>query len=223
MVNDYTNATEIGSLFLHPDYRRDGLGRFLSRSRYLMMAEFPELFSDVVISEVRGVQDEKGDSPFYDNLARHFFKMDFKKADYIYATQGGQFIADLMPKYPIYVNLLSEEAQAVIGKPFAASLAALRLLKAEGFRYEGYVDLFDAGPTMQVELSEINTVRASKKAEVIALRDDVVGSFMICNTSESGFTIVQGGVEEQEAGVVISMQTADALAIKVGDAVRFVA
>ena len=28
MVNDYTGVTEIGSLFLLPDYRRDGIGKF---------------------------------------------------------------------------------------------------------------------------------------------------------------------------------------------------
>ena len=29
MVNDYTGASEIGSLFLLPEYRRDGIGKFL--------------------------------------------------------------------------------------------------------------------------------------------------------------------------------------------------
>lgn len=222
MVNDYTNASEIGSLFLHPDYRKDGLGRLLSRARYLMIAEFPELFADIVISEVRGVQDEKGDSPFYDNLARHFFQMDFKKADYIYATQGGQFIADLMPKYPIYVNLLSKEAQAVIGKPFAASLPAMQLLKSEGFRYEGYVDLFDAGPTMQVEMAEIATVRESKKAEVMDIKEGLSGKYMVCNTNVEHFTVAQGGVEPEYDGVIISSEIARKLNVKKGDKVRYV-
>jgi arginine N-succinyltransferase len=223
MVNDYTGATEIGSLFLHPDYRRDGVGKFLARCRYLMIAEFPELFSDIVISEVRGVQDEKGDSPFYDNLARHFFTMDFKKADYVYATQGGQFIADLMPRYPIYVNLLSKEAQAVIGVPLAASLPAMQLLKSEGFRYEGYVDLFDAGPTMQVERSAIRTIRESKKAEVLALKDTVEGKYMVCNTNMSDFMCALGGVEHQGEGVVLARDVAKAIGVQKGDKVRYVA
>lgn len=222
MVNDYTNASEIGSLFLHPEYRRDGIGRFLSRSRYLMIAELPELFSDIIISEIRGVQDEKGDSPFYDNLARHFFKMDFRQADYIYATQGGQFIADLMPKYPIYVNLLSKEAQDVIGRPFTASLPAMQLLKSEGFRYEGYVDLFDAGPTMQVEMGDIATVRNSHNASVAGIRDHVDGKVMVCNTRETDFTIAQGGLEEVDGGVVISEEMAQAIGVTVGDKIRYV-
>ena len=127
-----------------------------------MLAEFPDHFSHRVISEIRGMQDEQGDSPFYKNLAQHFFQMDFRRADFINATQGGQFISDLMPKYPIYVNLLAPEAQAAIAEPLGASRPAMQLLEKEGFRYQGYIDVFDAGPTMQVERATIRTVR--KKA-----------------------------------------------------------
>jgi arginine N-succinyltransferase len=222
MVNDYTDATEIGSLFLHPDYRKDGVGRFLSRSRYLMMAEFPELFSDVVISEIRGVQNENGHSPFYDNLAHHFFQMEFKDADYIYATKGTQFIADLMPKYPIYVNLLSKEAKAVIGVPFAASKPAMQLLQTEGFHYEGYVDLFDAGPTMQADRPNIRTVRKSTRLEVKAIREIESERYMICNTRLQDFSMAMGKIEKDGEGVIISPEIVDSLNIKIGDHVRIV-
>jgi arginine N-succinyltransferase len=223
MVNDYTNATEIGSLFLHPDYRRDGIGKMLSRSRYLMIAEFPELFSDIVVSEIRGVQDKNGDSPFYDNLARHFFKMEFKQADYIYATQGAQFIADLMPRYPVYVNLLPKEAQDVIGVPLDASKPALQLLKSEGFRYEGYVDLFDAGPTMQADRAIIRTVRESQKAEVKAVGEVASEPYMICNTVLEHFTVVAGSLRVENNGVTITPDVAHALGVKKGGMVRYAA
>jgi len=222
MVNDYTGASEIGSLFLHPEYRRDGIGGFLSRCRYMMLAEFEHLFSDVVISEIRGVQDSAGNSPFYDNLARHFFKMEFQKADYIYATQGGQFIADLMPKYPIYANLLPKAAQDVIGVPFEASRPALHLLKTEGFNYEGYVDLFDAGPTVQVKRSAIETVHKSSKSEVIAVRPLKSEPHIICNTRLNDFMITKGGLEQGKDGVVITPEVAEAIKVKAGDMVRYV-
>ena len=38
-VQEHSGPCEIGSLFLHPDYRRDGNGRLLSLSRFLFMAE----------------------------------------------------------------------------------------------------------------------------------------------------------------------------------------
>jgi arginine N-succinyltransferase len=221
MVNDYTSATEIGSLFLLPEYRRDGIGKMLSRCRYLMMAEFPHIFSDMVISEVRGVQDKNGDSPFYDNLAKHFFKMSFKEADYIYATQGAQFIADLMPRYPVYVNLLPQEAQAVVGLPLESSRPAMLLLQNEGFRYEGYVDLFDAGPTMQAERHLIRTIRKSNKAKVMAIGKVQSEPHMISNTRLKDFTIAGGSIETHGEGVVVEEELADAIGVKKGDTVRY--
>lgn len=223
MVNDYTGATEVGSLFVLPAYRRDGIGRFLSRSRYLMLAELPHMFSDVVISEIRGVQDENGDSPFYKNLAQHFFQMDFKSADFIHATQGGQFISDLMPKYPIYVNLLDPKAQKVIGQPLAASMPAMNLLEREGFRHQGYIDVFDAGPTMQAERAAIRTVRKSRRATVTGIRQPVSSTqYMISSTSLPDFRIVYTKAEEDKDGIIISQEAAEALKLKKGDPLRFI-
>ncbi len=227
MVNDYTGATEIGSLFLLPAYRRDGVGRFLSRCRYLMLAQFPELFSDVVIAEIRGVQGEEGDSPFYKNLAQHFFQMDFQQADFINATQGGQFISDLMPKYPIYVNLLDPKAQAAIGQPFEASRAAMQLLQSEGFRHQGYIDVFDGGPTMQADREQIRTVSASKQGvlERIIPDEDVVYSTknMLATTRLVDFRMAFAPVQEVAGGrLAITAQTAELMKLKTGDSIRYI-
>lgn len=223
MVNDYTGASEVGSLFLLRSYRRDGIGKFLSRSRYLMLAQFPELFADTVISEIRGVQDDTGESPFYKNLAQHFFKMDFKQADFINATQGGQFISDLMPKYPIYVNLLDARAQAVIGQPLEASIPAKAMLETEGFRHQGYIDVFDAGPTMQAERAQIRTVRKSRLLPVTEVRQVPSRlSYLVSNTSLAAFRITRTGVEETSDGAAIGPDAAEALGIKKGDAVRLI-
>ena len=222
MVNDYTGSTEIGSLFLLPQYRRDGIGRFLSRSRFLMLAELPHLFSNMVISEIRGVQDENGESPFYKNLAQHFFQMDFKRADFIHATQGGQFISDLMPKYPIYVELLNPKAQEVIGLPLQASQPAIHLLEKEGFRYQGYIDVFDAGPTLQVERTTIRVVRKSKRATVTAIKKlPEVINCMVASTVLPDFRIAYTALEKNSTGVSITPETAELLKLKKGDAVRY--
>lgn len=223
MVNDYTGASEIGSLFLLPDYRRDGIGKFLSRCRFLMLAQFPELFSDIVVSEIRGVQDEQGESVFYKNLAQHFFNMDFKKADFVNATQGGQFISDLMPKYPIYVNLLDLRAQAVIGQPLEASKAAKHMLEQEGFRHEGYIDVFDAGPTMQAERAQIRTVRKSRLLPVEQVKQVSPRlQYIVSNTDLKDFRMARVAVEETGDGAIINPETAEALEIKKGDPIRVI-
>lgn len=223
MVNDYTGASEIGSLFLMPDYRVDGLGRFLSRSRFLMLAEFPELFDKIVIAEMRGVHDAEGNSPFYDNLARHFFKIPFKEADYINATRGGQFIADLMPKYPIYVSMLPEEARAVIGVVNEASLPALKLLNREGFTYVGYMDIFDGGPTVRVDRDRINTVQQSRKVEVVEIAAEIPegNSMMLATTKLSQFRMTLAKARLSEDGkLTLSLHTAEMLQVRQGDVLR---
>ncbi len=223
MVNDFTGATEIGALFLHEQYRRNALGTFLSRVRFLIMAQFPDLFADTVVAEIRGFHDAAGDSPFYNNVARHFFQMTFGQADYIYATKGNQFISDLMPRYPIYVTLLPEAAQAVIGKPHPASQPAARILMEEGFYHEDYVDLFDAGPTLQAERGRITTVCGSKSLPVAAIGPVASDTRrMIGNTVLENLRFVQDVLHENPDGsVVITPGAAQRLQVQKGEMVRF--
>ncbi|NWN23137.1 arginine N-succinyltransferase, partial [Escherichia coli] len=80
--------------------------------------------------------------------AGRFFGMNFQEADSFNAIHGNQFIADLMPKHPIYTAMLQESARSVIGLPHPSGRAAMRMLESEGFAWERYVDIFDGGPTM---------------------------------------------------------------------------
>jgi arginine N-succinyltransferase len=176
LVNDFAGASEVGGLFLLPELRRSGLGQLLARSRYLFMALHRERFSDQVLTELRGYQEPEGVSPFWEGLTKRFFNLEFAEADRFHALNGNQFIADLMPKYPIYTILLSPEAQNAIGRPHAQGAAAMKLLEAEGFRHDGYVDLFDAGPTLQAYVDDLRTVREARTGKALgtdgALPDD---------------------------------------------------
>jgi len=163
LVNDFAGASEVGGLFLLPELRRSGLGVLLARSRYLFMALHRERVGEQVLTELRGYQEPAGISPFWEGLTKRFFDLEFAEADRFHALNGNQFIADLMPKHPIYTILLPPEAQNAIGRPHADGAAAMRLLEAEGFRHEGYVDLFDAGPTMQSRVGDLRTVREARQ------------------------------------------------------------
>jgi arginine N-succinyltransferase len=72
---------------------------------------------------------------------------------------GNQFIADLMPRYPIYTSMLPAAAREVIGRPHEKSLPAYRLLMGEDFLDDGYCDIFDAGPTVHARTDHIATIR----------------------------------------------------------------
>lgn len=166
LVNDFDGASEVGGLFLHPDLRSGGLGRLLARSRYLFLARHRARFTDRVFAELRGWLDRTGGSPFWDGLAGKFFGMPFQEADAFNAIHGNQFIADLMPKYPVYVALLPEAAQAVIGRPHEAGEAALAMLEREGFRANGYVDIFDGGPTVDARVEDLVAIRKARTARI---------------------------------------------------------
>ncbi len=105
LSNDYTGCTELCTLFLDEDYRKNNNGKLLSKCRFLFMAEFPERFAEKVIAELRGYSNEKGHSPFWEGLGRHFFSMDFSQADFLSGAGNKSFIAELMPTHPVYVNL----------------------------------------------------------------------------------------------------------------------
>jgi arginine N-succinyltransferase len=71
-----------------------------------------------------------------------------------------------MPRQPLYVAYLPDDAQAVIGQVHPRPLPARKLLEQEGMHYEGYVDIFDAGPVLQGRVSELRAVRDSVLTEI---------------------------------------------------------
>ncbi|WP_057830251.1 arginine N-succinyltransferase [Colwellia sp. TT2012] len=224
LCNDYTGASEICTLFLSDSHRKNNNGRFLSRFRFLFIAEHKERFSDTIIAEMRGISDENGNSPFWQWLEEHFFSMDFPTADYLTGIGKKVFIAELMPKYPIYVSLLSKEAQAVIDKVHPKTVPALRLLEAEGFARRGYVDIFDGGPTVESHVNNIRTVNHSKRCQVIIDEVHSTDNYIICNSKVADFRATQAQLSLRETAnqVVISQAVADALMVSEGDWVRLV-
>ena len=162
LSNDHTGHTELCSLFLDAGHRRGKLGALLSKARLMFIAEFQEAFGTKVIAELRGKLDAHGRSPFWEGLGRHFFAIDFSRADYLTGMGQRQFVAELMPHHPVYTVLLPESARAVIGEVHDDTRPARALLEAEGFRYEGYVDIFDAGPTVEAYRDNIRVVRESR-------------------------------------------------------------
>jgi arginine N-succinyltransferase len=225
LCNDYTGVSEICTLFLRESAREGRNGRLLSKFRFLFLAEHSHRFADRIIAEMRGVSSEKGSSPFWQWLQDHFFSMDFPTADYLTGIGKKVFIAELMPKYPIYVNLLSDAAQKAIGKVHDKTKPALQLLESEGFSCQGYVDIFDAGPTVEANLQHIKTVNVSRKMPIVV--GDVEQSngkeFFIINTKVAGFRAVcaNARVDDAQQKLIVSSEITKALDISEGEEVRF--
>jgi arginine N-succinyltransferase len=224
LVTDLEGSSEVGGLFLHPNERAGGLGLLLARSRYLFVAMHRRRFAERILAELRGIIDERGGSPFWEGVAGRFFGMSFQDADYFNAINGNQFIADLMPKHPVYVAMLSEDARSVIGVPHPTGRAAMRMLEDEGFRAEGYVDIFDGGPTMVARTDNVASVRNACECAVTGL-DVAEGERAILATGRLGtFRACFGArVLDADGGIAIDSASADLLDVCAGDRVWSVA
>ncbi len=227
LSTDLEGATEVGGLFLHPGERAGGLGMLIARSRYLFIRNHRQRFADRTIAELRGVIDEAGGSPFWDGVAGRFFGMSFQEADEFNAKFGNQFIADLMPKHPVYIAMLQESAKTVIGVPHPSGRAAMRMLENEGFAWENYIDIFDGGPTMTARTDHIRSIREAKDVTITEI-SNFVGEQksdqkkLLTLGRLQAFKAAYGWIDDRGDDVIIDAGCARALNISVGDQVTYV-
>ena len=220
----YDGPAIIGSLFLLPRFRRDGNGRFLSLVRFLFLAQCPQRFDPHIIAEMRGVIDAQGRSAFWDAVGRHFFEVDFPQADYL-TMADKEFIAGLMPKYPLYIPLLPPAAQQVIGKVHPDTQPALKILTDEGFTFENLVDIFEAGAVYGCDANHIRAVRECRNA-VFAGSTSLAQQptdYLVSN-GRMAFRACKAAIHVvNEQTLQLDAAVADILRIQPGDRVYYVA
>ncbi|MBO0749569.1 MAG: arginine N-succinyltransferase [Porphyrobacter sp.] len=219
LTTDLEGSTEVGGLFLHPSERAGGLGLLLARSRYLFIAAHRARFGERILAELRGIIDERGGSPFWDAIGGKFFGMSFQDADEFNAIHGNQFIADLMPRHPVYVAMLPEEARRVIGLPHPSGRAAMRMLETEGFAYECYVDIFDGGPTMTARTDQVKSIASAVEATVTGTGLDKGEKVLLASGRLADFRCCFGARKLGGDGVAIDSRAAELLRVGEGDRV----
>lgn len=223
LVNDLTGATALCSFYLPPKHRQVENGRLLSKARFLYMAEHPADFSTRVIVEMRGLSDAHGQSPFWDSLGKHFFHMEFAQADYLTGIGSKAFIAEMMPRFPLYTCFLSQQARDAIGQVHPDSELGLAMLREEGLTHQGYIDIFDGGPTLEAPLSQ---VRAASDSRVLVLAigtpGDEAESFMIHNRAREQSRIIAAPARMAAGTLVVAPDSAERLRLRAGTLVRAV-
>ncbi|MGZ8362383.1 MAG: arginine N-succinyltransferase [Caulobacteraceae bacterium] len=225
LVNDFEGYAEVGGLFLDKTLRGVKAGRLISRSRYLFIAQNRRWFGDCICAELRGMQDDKGRSPFWEAVGKHFYQMEFDEADRENSLHGNQFIADLGPKHPIYVNLLPKAAQEVMGEPHQDGRQAYELLLEEGFRDEDYIDIFDGGPTVYADIDELKAVGGSRVSTVMRIGGETLSAgvdSLVCTGHGHDFRCSRGEVNAVGDDVIVTSGLAQTLDLKEGDAIRHV-
>ncbi|HSQ96636.1 MAG TPA: arginine N-succinyltransferase [Croceibacterium sp.] len=224
LTTDLEGSTEVGGLFLHPGERSGGQGMLLARSRYLFIAMHRMRFAERILAELRGIIDERGGSPFWDGVAGRFFGMTFQEADYFNAINGNQFIADLMPKHPVYVAMLDDDAREVIGLPHPSGRAAMKMLEAEGFAFEGYVDIFDGGPTMTTRTNRVRSIAEARQGKVTTIDLDIGERAILATGHLATFRACYGMRDlDKDGAIAIDEVSARALGVHEGDEVWSIA
>lgn len=224
LSNDHTGHSELCTLFLDPEYRKDKNGQLLSKSRLLFIAGFKDKFSERIIAEMRGVHEPEGESPFWESLGRHFFSIDFTEADYLTGMGKKSFIAELMPKHAFYVDFLTKAAQNVIAEVHPSTLPARKILESEGMRYEGSVDIFDAGPTLEAYTKDLRVVKKSRLRQVKVGATELLGeqTLLISNDQYQNFRAIIGSPRIDRSNIYLSQAQAQALSVVNDEQLRIV-
>lgn len=223
LSHDLTGYAEVCSLFLSPRYRADGIGGLLSRSRFMFIAQFRERFPERICAELRGHLDDDGTSPFWRAVGAHFYQIDFNVADYLSSHGRKSFLAELTPRYPIYIDLLPRDAQDCVGMTHRDAQPARQLLEAEGLRYQNHVDIFDAGPVLECHIDDLRTVRKSVVAPVAIATPEACAKAprsLVSNTLFDNFRVAAVPGLLADGAFALSASDAAALGVKADDPVR---
>ncbi|NLQ18745.1 arginine N-succinyltransferase [Marinomonas sp. M1K-6] len=224
LCHDYSGTSRMIALVIDKAHQNHTAMSLLSKARLLFIARYPERFTTRLFVELRGESDKHGYSAFWDALGKHFFSMDFKKADYLSGVSNKHFIAELMPRYPIYVPTLPEAAQDAIGVVHEDSSQSTDILLAEGFEFRGYVDIFDAGPTLEARTESLHTIAQQTMGKALTLTENSQGPMHLISTGHlETFRVTAAPAEPQVAGLALEKTTLERLAVSSGSRIQWVA
>jgi len=97
----------------------------------------------------------------------------------------------------------------------------MALLESEGFRPNGLVDIFDAGPTVTCRRDDIRTVRDARRLTVrIETEVEAELPSLISTDHVTGFRAVRQKAAIDDETVILNAETAAALKVRAGDTVR---
>jgi len=173
----WNGPSELGTLYVLPEYRKKGVGRFLSLSRFIFIAIHKKRFKDEIISELRGASDSEGSSPFWKHVMKHFFDMPFAEAD-LQTQRDKSFIEEGLPTSPLILETLPKQAQEVIGQTHDYTVGAKRILEDEGLSLSNHVDIFDAGPKLSAKRDDLKVFSRLKIVPKYSLTESLSNAVM---------------------------------------------
>ena len=204
----------LGSLFLHPEWRRRGLAPLLSRARLLYLAlHWPEM--QILYADLRGPTRHGGDQPaFWTKVSAHFYPHDFCQMDQIRGEDEAHFIHHYLPLADIPRQALDPELISQLGNAAADARGAMHLLLEEGFVRSTHVDVLDGGPSLIGKLPALKAVREAKPYTLYnKLQNDAAPRFLIAHGRGEHFRACLCQGETQGQNLLCSPEVTEYLAL----------
>lgn len=107
-----------------------------------------------VIAELPG-RSVDGASPFWSGLGRHFYNGDPRAAAARLGPEWRHHLAALLPRAPLLVSFLAEDAQAALGTT-SAPVELVAALESCGLHAGQHVTIDDGGPVYEARLDAVN-------------------------------------------------------------------
>ncbi|MDR3430018.1 MULTISPECIES: arginine N-succinyltransferase [Silvimonas] len=226
MSHEMTGRTRLTGFYVDQFAQQQGslAAHLLSRARIMFAAQHRQRFTSDIFAVLPGVTDAAGHSPFWEGVGHKFFKRDFRQMEIESGGRSRTFIAEMMPVDPLYVPLLSEDAQRVMGEPHTDVLPNYECHLAEGLEPDKFVDIFDAGPVLTGALDVCHSVRFSTVHRAVRGQPAAADTpWLVSNLLTEGFRCVVVMLPTPlTAPVVLPQVAADMLEINDGDAIRCV-
>lgn len=243
MSHELTGRSRLAGFYIDPSLRATAAAHLMSRARMMYIAANRKRFTPEVFSLLLGVTDESGVSPFWEAVGRKFFGRDFREIEVASGGRSRTFIAEVMPSYPLYVPLLPEAAQRVLGEPDEKALLAWEIHLEEGFETDRFVDIFDAGPVLTAQVDRTASVRSNETRVVREEGGEAASTaaYLVASNRAGDFRCVLAELPVQahdhtsqrhddacanrhrsEAGAPLSAAARAALGVQAGDTVRCV-
>ncbi|WP_144154151.1 arginine/ornithine succinyltransferase subunit alpha [Paraburkholderia sp. BCC1885] len=224
MSHELTGRSRLAGFYIDPSLRGEPAAHLMSRARMMYIAANRKRFTSEVFSLLLGVTDDDGVSPFWEAVGRKFFGRNFADIEIESGGRSRTFIAEVMPSYPVYVPLLPESAQRVLGEPDDGALLAYDIHMEEGFETDRFVDIFDAGPVLTAQIERSACVaRNETRAVRAAMASGPDATYLVASNRAGEFRCVLAGLPvEKNAGAPLPQTVRAALGVQDGDAVRCV-
>jgi len=218
LFQDSACPTELGGNVMRHDARGRGLGKLLSYARFHFLKDHPAWFSDRVLAEMMAPIDMYNDgTPFWRGVIRKFINMSYEDADRLSTHQDKrEFMYELLPKF-VNLSLLDDSVVHSLGGINVGTKPAAEMLMDVGFNLTHRIDPFDAGPHLEMRMSEMRALAcAHRSASIGDPGDRAADAVVSTEDSPEGFVAVRTRVGLAGEDAVIDDRAARALGVEKG-------